>query len=409
MRSVCLYFQVHQPFRLRHYTFFDIGRSRQYDDEDMNRSILRRVTAKCYGPAGRLLLDLIREYKGEFRVAFSISGTALDQFERYSPAALSVFQRLADSGAVEFLGETSHHSLAFQFSLREFRDQVSSHRQRIGALFGQRPRIFRNTELIYSNAVAREIERLGYRAILAEGVDRILGERSAGLVYRPRGCNTLRLLLKNHRLSDDVAFRFSDRAWAGYPLTSEKFCGSIRRALRAGGSANLFMDFETFGEHQWKSTGIFTFLRQLPAAVLRSGNLVFQTPSEVIRDHEPAGDLDVPDFTSWADEGRDLTAWMGNDMQHDALHSLYALERCVRKPANKTWLPVWRKLQTSDHFYYMSTKWFADGDVHKYFNPYQSPYDAYINYMNIISDLSERLGGSRARRKAAPMPRRLRD
>jgi len=397
MRSVCIYFQVHQPFRLRHYTFFDVGRSHEYEDEEQNRAILKKVAAQCYLPANKLLLELIREHQGEFRIAFSISGTALEQFERYSPAVLDSFKRLAETGGVEFLDETHYHSLSFLFSMKEFRDQVKGHRQRMRTLLGCSPAVFRNTELIYNNALAREVERLGYKVILAEGADRILGKRSPNRIYRPAGCRTLRLLLKNHRLSDDIAFRFSNREWQGYPLTAQKFAGWVRHEARTGDTVNLFMDFETFGEHQWRSTGIFGFLRQLPAALLRHPDLRFHTPSEAARGHDPAGEIDVPEFTSWADAERDVTAWIGNDMQKDSIHALYELESKARKAGNRDWLPVWRKLQTSDHFYYMSTKSFADGEVHKYFNPYTSPYDAYINYMNVLSDLSERLDGAKAK------------
>ena len=391
MHSVCIYFQVHQPFRLRHYTFFDIGRSHQYEDEEQNRAILRKVASKCYLPATKLLLDLIREHRGDFRIACSLSGTALEQFERYRPAVLDGFKRLADTGCVEFLDETYYHSLAFLFSVKEFREQVKMHRQRMRTLLGHTPAAFRNTELIYGNALAHEVERLGYKVILAEGADRIMGKRSPNAVYRPAGCQKLRLLLKNYRLSDDIAFRFSNRDWSGYPLTAAKFARFVRREARTGNTVNLFMDFETFGEHQWKSTGIFEFLRRLPGAVLAHSDLRFQTPSESAADHNPAGELDVPGFTSWADAERDLTAWTGNDMQRDAAHTLYEIEPRARKKANRALLDVWRRLQTSDHLYYMSTKWFADGDVHKYFNPYTSPYDAYINYMNVLSDLSDRL------------------
>ncbi len=391
MPSICCYFQVHQPFRLRHYTYFDIGARHDYEDEAKNRDILRKVAAKCYLPANRLLLDLLRRHEGRFRVSFSISGVALDQFERYHPETLESFRQLAETGHVEFLNETYHHSLAFLYSRREFLDQVKLHRARIRQLFGQNATAFRNTELIYNNDVARVAEELGYRVILAEGADRILGWRSPNFLYQPAGCVKIKLLLKNYRLSDDIAFRFSNRDWPEYPLTADKFARWIHQINASGEVINLFMDYETFGEHQWEDTGIFEFLRVLPSALMQHPDFRFETPSQVARQYSPMAQLDVPRFVSWADVERDLTAWIGNDMQNDAIRSLYALEKDARRRANAALLPVWRSLQTSDHFYYMCTKWFADGDVHKYFNPYASPYDAYVNYMNILTDFARRL------------------
>lgn len=392
MPSICFYFQVHQPCRLRHYTFFDIGQEPHYEDDEHNGEILNKVAEKCYLPANAVLLDLIKEYKGDFRIAFSISGVALDQFEQFRPEVLDSFKRLADTGCVEFLNETYHHSLASVFSMPEFREQVELHRHHIYKLFGQKATAFRNTELIYSDAIAREVETMGYKAILAEGADHILGWRSPNSVYRPEGCDTLRLLLKNYRLSDDIAFRFSSRDWAEYPLTAAKFAGWVHQLDNAGDAINLFMDFETFGEHQWEESGIFDFLRLIPRHILADPHFRFQTPTELASESTPASTLSVPQFMSWADIERDLTAWMGNDLQNDALRSLYALEARVRSRNRKDLFKTWRRLQTSDHFYYMCTKWFADGDVHKYFNPYSSPYDAYINYMNVLTDFSERVG-----------------
>jgi alpha-amylase len=391
MPSICFYFQVHQPCRLRHYTFFDIGQEHHYEDDEHNGEILNKVAEKCYLPANAVLLDLLKQYKGDFRIAFSISGVALDQFEQFNPAVLDSFKRLADNGCVEFLNETYHHSLAFIFSVPEFREQVELHRQRIFKLFGQKATTFRNTELIYSDAIAREVENLGYKAILAEGADRILGWRSPNSVYRPEGCRTLKLLLKNYRLSDDIAFRFSSREWSEFPLTAPKFARWVHQLDNAGDTINLFMDYETFGEHQWEETGIFHFLKLIPEHILADPHFRFLTPAQVAQESRPAESLSVPEFMSWADIERDLTAWMGNDMQNDALRSVYDLEANVRARGRKDLLKTWRRLQTSDHFYYMCTKWFADGDVHKYFNPYSSPYDAYINYMNVLTDFSEQV------------------
>ena len=389
MPSVCLYFQVHQPCRLRSYSVFDAGNVHDYEDSGENGRILDRVAEKCYLPANALLLNLIRIHGGKFQVAFSLSGVVLDQFEKRRPDVLESFQRLSETGCVEFLNETDAHSLAFLFSPGEFREQVVLHRERIRRLFGQNGRTFRNSELIYSNDLAKEVEKMGYEVILAEGTEKILGKQSPNQIYSPAGCGNLKLLLRNYRLSDDVAFRFSDRGWAGYPLTAAKFAGWLHRIRRETAVINLFMDYETFGEHQWPETGIFGFLEALPGEVLRRDDFRFRTPAGVAAAQEPAGRIECPDLTSWADAERDTTAWLGNEMQQDAARTLYNLEASVRGQEDEELLRKWRMLQTSDHFYYMCTKWFSDGDVHRYFNPYESPYEAYINYMNIIDDLSK--------------------
>ncbi|MFO7536177.1 MAG: glycoside hydrolase family 57 protein [Kiritimatiellia bacterium] len=395
MPSVCFYFQVHQPFRLRHYTFFDIGENHFYEDDEQNRIILNKVARKCYLPMNRLLLELIERHKGAFRISFSITGVALDQFEKYDPEVLVSFKKLARTGCVEFLNETAYHSLAFLFSPREFKEQVDIQHRRIEKLFGRAPTVFRNTELIYNNDLARVIQDMGYKAILAEGADHVLGWRNPNFVYQPAGCHKLKLLLKNYRLSDDIAFRFSNHGWSEFPLTAEKFAQWIHKTNGAGEVVNLFMDYETFGEHQWEETGIFAFMKAMPAAILTHPDFKFRTPSEVIETHSPVAQLDIPQFMSWADVERDLTAWLGNDMQKDAFESVYRLEKKVRDAKSPDLLKVWRQLQTSDHFYYMCTKWFADGDVHKYFNPYGTPYDAYINYMNVLADFEHTLGAAK--------------
>lgn len=391
MPAVCFYFQVHQPYRLRPYTFFDIGANPFYEDEDANCDILLKVARKCYLPMNDVLLELVRRHEGRFNISFSLSGTAIDQFEEYAPEVLESFQALARTGCVEFLDETYCHSLSFLFSRGEFRNQVLRHRKRIEDLFGQSPRVFRNTELIYNNDVAREVEALGYDAILAEGADHVLGWRSPNWLYQPAGCTRLKLLLKNYALSDDIAFRFSNRDWPEWPLTAEKFAAWAHAVNTQGDLINLFMDYETFGEHQWASTGIFDFMRALPEAILRHPDFSFKTPSEAADSLAPRARLDVPQYMSWADAERDLTAWLGNDMQHDAIHALYACEAQVRALDDADVTRAWRRLQTSDHFYYMCTKWFSDGDVHKYFNPYGTPYDAYINFMNVLADFRLRL------------------
>ena len=391
MPSVNFYFQVHQPYRLRHYTFFDIGESHVYEDEEANHGIMRKVTDKCYMPMNNLLLELINKHDGKFKVSFSISGTAMDQFEEYAPEVIESFQALIKTGCVELLSETYNHSLAFLYSHEEFRNQLIMHDDRVQELFGVRPQVFRNTELIYNNHLAKVVEDMDYEAILAEGADHVLGWRSPNFLYRPKGCNKIKLLLKNYRLSDDIAFRFSNKAWAEFPLTAEKFANWAHGINANGEIINLFMDYETFGEHQWEYTGIFKFMQALPDAIFAHPDFGFTTPTEAAAHYDVVGELDVHNFMSWADMERDLTAWLGNDMQHDAIEYLYSLQDKVFLCNDPALISTWRRLQTSDHFYYMCTKWFSDGDVHAYFNPYSNPYDAYINYMNILADFELRL------------------
>jgi alpha-amylase len=397
MPSVCFYFQVHQPMRLRHYTVFD--NDERYFDESKNAAICRKVANKCYLPANRVLLKLIHQHKGRFKVAYSLTGVLLEQLEMYAPEVLSTFHALAETGCVEFLAETYYHSLSFLYSRQEFVEQVKKHVATIEGLFGRTPTVFRNTELIYNNELALLVEAMGcFDGIITEGADHILGLRSANFVYQPKGCRHLKLLLKNYSLSDDIAFRFSNRQWVQWPLTAEKFARWVSAVNGNGHVVNLFMDYETFGEHQWEDTGIFEFLRHLPGEVLKHPDNNFRTPSEVIASYDASGVVDIPHVISWADTERDLSAWLGNPMQSNAIHELYRLERKIKHADDERALSDWRRLQTSDHFYYMCTKWFADGDVHKYFNPYDSPYDSYINFMNVLDHLQKRC-----------VPRELRD
>jgi len=389
MPSVCFYFQVHQPMRLRHYTVFD--NDDRYFDESKNAAICKKVANKCYLPANRMLLKLIQQHKGRFRIAYSLTGVLLEQLQRYCPEVLSTFHALAQTGCVEFLAETYYHSLSFLYSRQEFVEQVKKHAETIKELFGQTPLVFRNTELIYNNDLGLLIEAMGcFDAIITEGADHILGYRSANFVYRPRGCRRLKLLLKNYSMSDDIAFRFSNRRWAEWPLTADKFGHWVSAINGCGHVVNLFMDYETFGEHQWEDTGIFDFMRHLPDEIFKHPDNNFKTPSEVAATYEPLDVVDVPHVISWADTERDLSAWLGNPMQSNAIHELYRLEKKVKRANDARILADWRKLQVSDHFYYMCTKYFADGDVHKYFNPYDSPYDSYINFMNVLDHLQGR-------------------
>jgi len=392
MPSVCFYFQVHQPMRLRHYTVFDSDD--RYFDDGKNAAICRKVANKCYLPANRLLLKLIDRHQGRFKVAYSLTGILLEQLQSFSPEVLSTFHALAETGCVEFLAETYYHSLSFLYSRQEFVEQVRKHVQAIEELFGQTPKVFRNTELIYNNELALLIEAMGcFDAIITEGADQILGMRSPNFVYRPQGCKHLKLLLKNYSLSDDIAFRFSNRHWVEWPLTAAKFGQWVSAVNGNGNMVNLFMDYETLGEHQWEDTGIFEFVKHLPEEVLRNPDNNFKTPSEVVGSYEPMDVVDVPHMISWADTERDLSAWLGNPMQSNAIHELYRLEKKIKRVNDDRILSDWRKLQVSDHFYYMCTKYFADGDVHKYFNPYDSPYDSYINFMNVLDHLQKRCAG----------------
>ncbi len=394
MPSICFYFQVHQPMRIKRYRFFDIGKEHNYfndhSDTDLNNEkVLKKVSRKSYLPTNQILLELIHKYPN-FKVAFSFSGIFLEQLESKMPETLKSFQKLVATGNVEVLSETYYHSLSFLYSLDEFKFQVLKHRKKIKQLFGVEPKVFRNTELIYNNDLAKTAEKMGYEGIFAEGASHILGWRSPNFIYRPKGTKKIKLFLKNYQLSDDIAFRFSQKSWSEYPLTASKFARWIAEHNGNGEIINLFMDYETFGEHQWEDTGIFEFLKQLPEEIYQRKDIDFVTPQEAIKKYNSVGELDFPDFVSWADTQRDLSAWRSNAMQEEALNKLYALEKEIKKSKNKQLQEDWRRLQTSDHFYYMCTKWWNDGDVHKYFNPYDSPYDAFISFINALNDVKLR-------------------
>ena len=385
-KSICLYFQVHQPARLRLYRFFDIGKDSHYYDDFANRTILRRVAQKCYLPMNALLLELIEANKGAFKVAFSISGTVLEQFDRYAPEVIESFRKLAQTGNVEFLSETYYHSLASLASEAEFKHQVLKHKAAIEHYFGVTPKAFRNTELVYSDAIGEMVNEMGFKTMLTEGAKHVLGWKSPNFVYTCAQASGLKLLLKNSGLSDDIAFRFSDRGWSDWPLTAEKYLGWLKSAAQNDEIVNLFMDYETFGEHQKAASGIFDFMRALPQFVLADGEFEFVTPSQATKKHRPVGELDVFDPISWADEERDVTAWLGNELQNDAFNKLYDQTEKLGLLNDEALWADFGHLQESDHFYYMCTKFFSDGAVHKYFNPYDTPYEAFINYMNVLSD-----------------------
>lgn len=394
MPHICFYFQVHQPYRVKKYSVFNVGDDHDYfnspEDRLSNEKIFHKVSRNCYLPTNKIMLELLQKHP-EMRISFSLSGVFLEQAEQFDPEVLDSFKRLVDTGQVEILDETFHHSLAFLHSREEFRRQVKLHNEKIKKLFGVSPRVFRNTELIFSNDIAWEVEQLGYSGILAEGVERILGWRSPNFIYRPHGTEKIKLLLKNYQLSDDIAFRFSNKGWDDHPLTADKFARWVSEANGTGHLINLFMDYETFGEHQWENTGIFNFLFHLPQEVLKHPDNGFVTPSEAIDRFDHYDELSYPHFVSWADTERDLSAWLSNSIQRDAMKKTYGMEKEIIESGDSQLIDDWRRLQTSDHFYYMCTKYFADGDVHKYFNPYESPYEAFITYMNILSDLRHRL------------------
>ena len=390
-KSICLYFQVHQPTRLRLYRFFDIGKDSHYYDDFANRTILRRVAQKCYLPMNQLMLELINKNKGKFKICYSISGSALDQFQRFCPEVIDSFKALAATGCVEFLAETYYHSLASLGSDSEFKHQVAKHAAKIEELFGVKPVAFRNTELIYSNSIGEIVYEMGYKTMLTEGARHIMGWQSPNYVYTAETQPKLKLLLRNYVLSDDIAFRFSQNK-----VTAQQYVGWMKDNAKEGDIVNLFMDYETFGEHQSPDSGIFEFMRALPDAVLKDGTFGFVTPSEATKKYKPVSDIAVEDPISWADEERDVTAWLGNELQSEAFKKVYAMKEKLAIVNDPDLYEDWGHLQESDHFYYMCTKFFSDGEVHKYFNPYDTPYEAFINYMNVISDFQIRLDEKRA-------------
>ncbi len=407
--AVVFYFQVHQPFRVRHFRAADVGQRRTCFDDGLNSFVVRRVAERCYVPMNKVLADLIEATDGAFRCAFSISGTALDQMKKWAPAALKSFVELADTGCVEFLGETSHHSLAFDGDPAEFRAQVESHRARIADLFGTEPRTFRNTELVITEAVAKTIEDLGFDVLLGEGADRLLEGRSPCAYYRPRGCSRLKLMLRHYPLADDIGFRFSNKQWPGYPLYADNYAKWLHAMGDTAPFVGLYMDYETFGEHQWAETGIMEFMRHLPGHVLADKRFEFATPAEVAERAAVVTELPIPRPFSWADQERDLSAWLGNPMQREAHRRLYRVGAQVQQAAaagHVALLADWRKLSTSDHVYYMCTKFASDGDVHEYFSPYDSPHDAYLNFVYALDDLEARLVTALATNPSTKKPRK---
>lgn len=378
MRDICFYFQVHQPYRLKRYTVFDIGKNPLYYDDELNKKILQRVAKESYLPMNRLLLGLLQKHN--LKVAFSISGILIEQCKEWVPEVIESFRELADTGRVEFLCETYYHSLAGLHDRDEFKEQILKQKAIIEKEFGVQPTTFRNTELILTNDILNVVQELGFQTVLGEGAKIILEDVSADHLFR---YGDLSVLLRNYERSDDIAFRFSDRSWSGWPLSPKKFLRSIPSDASV---TNLFMDYETFGEHQKEHSGLFRFMEALPLEAEKQG-FRFITPQEAVKFHEPKKELDLICPVSWADQEKDLSAWMGNKMQVASLRSLYELGTAIKEQNDANLLRVWRGLQCSDHFYYMCIKWFNDGDVHKYFSPYDSPYDAFIAFMNVLNDL----------------------
>lgn len=391
MKSIALYLHVHQPFRVREYSVFDIGQrsdyfDAHYHDRTSNERIMHKVAEKSYIPTNARLQELLERHPG-FKLSLSITGTAIEQMQLYDPAALASFQKLVATGRVEIVGETYHHSLAFFYDREEFELQVLRHKRLIEELFGQTPTAFRNTELAYNNDLAWWADRMGYKAILAEGWDPVLDWRSPNFVYQPTYTEgPLKLLMKNYKLSDDIAFRFGNQSWSEWPLTADKFTHWLHNSGEAT-NFNLFMDYETFGEHQWHESGIFDFLTHLPEQWLSNPDHDFKTVSELADSYDAVDRVDMPNIVTWADTERDLSAWTGNAMQTEALEALYGLKDAILNSGNQTLIEDWRRLQTSDHVYYMCTKWFSDGDIHAYFSPYENPYDAFIAFMNAWHDV----------------------
>jgi alpha-amylase len=401
MSAIVFYFHVHQPYRIRPFKFFSINQEKNYfttkNQRLNNQKILEKVAHKSYLPFNHLLLNLLNRFP-QLKLSFSISGSIIDQFQQYKPEVLDSFKALVDTGRVELVNETYYHSLSFLFSKPEFVRQIKKHQRVLKKLFDYDTKSFRNTELIYNNDIASQIEDLGFKTILAEGVDYFLSGRSPNFVYSPPNTKHIKLLLKNYKLSDDIAFRFSNQDWSEWPLTADKYAHWINSTNGSGDIVNLFMDYETFGEHQWQETGIFNFMSHLPDYLLQHPDNTFMTVSEAAHSFPVRDSVDMPTLTSWADMERDLSAWRSNPLQETALQTLYSFENDVIASGDSKLIEDWRRLTTSDHFYYMCTKWFSDGDVHKYFSPNETPYEAYQNYMNVLHDLRLRVYANKRRR-----------
>lgn len=396
MRAICLYLHVHQPWRYRRYSIFDVAHNHNYwyekdfYDKQNNERIFKKVAEKSYHPMFDLLERNLRTHMG-FRISLSITGTWLEQALEWDPELIKQLKRMLATGRVEIVAETYYHSMSFFYDRAEFEAQVKMHKEKIMEILGVETKVFRNTELAYNDELGRWADENGFVGILAEGWDKVLGWRSPNHVYRPAGAKNAKLLLKNYRLSDDIAFRFSNRNWKEWPLTIDKYQNWLNMDALRGNLINLFMDFETFGEHQWADTGIFEFMDELIRRWLLEFENKFVTVSEACALEEPVDEVSMPTTVTWADTERDLSAWMGNEMQHEATRELYEMRQSIIETGDKDLLDDFRRLTTSDHAYYMCTKYWNDGDVHAYFSAYDSPYDAFMYYMNVVRDFEWRI------------------
>lgn len=391
MTQICFYFQVHQPERLARLSYFDLYHKKSLFDDTLNKAVMEKVAVKCYLPMNRLLCELIHRYGNAFKVSFSISGIFLEQAQKYTPEVIESFQKLAETGSVEFIAETYYHSLASVFSKEEFKAQVKLQTQIINKLFDYTPRVFRNTELIYRNDIAEIAANMGFKGMLLEGIDKMLDWRSPYFVYHAKGLPEFSLLLKSYQLSDDIAYRFSDKNWQNYPLFADTYTHWLKRIPEDSHCINLFMDYETFGEHHWHDSGIFKFFTALPKYVLESPRFTFNTVSETIDTFSPADVIDAPDYISWADSERDLSAWLGNPIQNSLFKAVNRLEHEVKSCRDPDLLHIWRKLTTSDHYYYLCLKGSNDGNVHDYFSPFESPNSAFNHAINALKELKHRI------------------
>ena len=399
MRGICLYLHIHQPWRFRTYSIFDVAVNDNYfidpnyNSKQCNERIFRKVADKSYIPMFDLLEKNLKKYP-DFKFSLSITGVWIEQAELWMPELITRLQKMVKTGRVELVAETYYHSMSFFYSQDEFEDQVEKQVDTFKRVFNFTPTVFRNTEFSYNDAVGATVEKLGFKACLCEGWDKILGWRSPNYVYHAAGTKNLKLLLKNYRLSDDIAFRFSDRTWKDWPLTVDRYESWLESACDNGDTVNLFMDFETFGEHQWKETGIFDFMNQLIKSWLSKKDHTFLTVADRAKE-EPVGDLSYPQTVTWADTERDLSAWMGNKLQDEAISSLYNMRDKIISASkirkDEKLLEDFRRLTTSDHAYYMCTKYWNDGDVHAYFSAYDSPYDAFMYFLNVLRSLEYKL------------------
>ncbi|MDE5595097.1 MAG: glycoside hydrolase family 57 protein, partial [Muribaculaceae bacterium] len=382
--------EIHQPFRLKRYRFFDIGNDHYYYDEILNDDIISRIAERSYIPACQTLLKMIEDNKGAFKCSIAITGVAIEQIEQYVPELIDLLKRLADTGCVEFVAEPYAHSLASLIDPEEFAEQVKVECEKLHALFGVKPKVLRNTELIYCDELAPQIAAMGFKGVLTEGAKHILGWKSPNYVYAAATAPKLKLLLKNSKLSDDISFRFNDTSWDAYPLTADKYIDWIAATPAEEQIINLAMSLETFGGLQPANSGIFQFLEALPRFAKERG-IEFCTPTEAITKLKPVGELSVIHPISGADEARDTSAWLGNKLQNEAFNKLYSVAERVRLCTDRRLKQDWWYLQGSDHFYYMSTKHMADGAVHSLFSPYETPFQAFTNYMNVLADFIVRV------------------